>query len=53
MLGIGMYALYIDGSWKNNYQTVGEAMKAVDTWARPYKKSWKILDEFKRVYSQG
>ena len=48
-----MYRLEIAGSFKGLYKTPAEAMAQVDRFARPFRKSWKITDKFRKVYAQG
>lgn len=48
-----MYKVYIAGVFRGQSQDLSEVMEIVDRWARPFKKNWKILDRFGKVYAEG
>jgi hypothetical protein len=48
-----MYKVYISGTFRGHANSPAEAMAIVEKWARPFRKSWVIKDQFNKVFAQG
>lgn len=48
-----MFKVNIEGSFRGSFGTSAEAMAYVDKFARPFRKSWEIIDNFGKVFAKG
>ena len=48
-----IYTVYVDNYYRENFQSLADAMAYIEVHARPYNMSWKIVDSYQQVVAQS